>query len=104
MKALESPVTPALLLVAAAYQLYMVVSATGAEWDAFGHLLDESRFVHVTSLDFLTLSALMPFWMNNDAAARGWDKRESYVPFLSLVPVFGPLVYLLLRPKADLPK
>lgn len=50
-------------------------SAGGAWWSDYFKLLDESRFVHVTSLDFATLTALMPFWMDNDATARNWDKR-----------------------------
>ncbi len=29
----------------------------------------------MTSLDFATLTALAPFWMENDAVGRNWDKR-----------------------------
>ena len=60
------------------------------------------RFINVMSLDFLTLTALAPFWMSNDAALRKWDKRDSLLPLLSVLPVFGPVIYLCLRPRAQL--
>jgi hypothetical protein len=58
--------------------------------------------VHVTTLDFMTLTALAPFWMQNDAEARKWGQREQLLPLLSVLPVVGPAVYLLLRPKTDM--
>ena len=63
----------------------------------FGHLFDESRLVHVSSLDFLTLSSLAPFWVANDAAARGW---KGPALALACLPVVGPAAYLCLRPRA----
>ena len=64
--------------------------------------LPPRSFVHTMSLDFLCLTTLAPFWMSNDAQLRGWDKRDSLVPLLSCVPVLGPALYLLLRPRARL--
>lgn len=55
----------------------------------------------VTTLDFLTLTALAPFWMSNDAKLRGWEEREKIIPILSLMPVLGPAIYLVLRPKSS---
>jgi hypothetical protein len=57
--------------------------------------------VHVTSLDFMTLTALAPFWMYNDAEQRQWAQRGQLLPLLSVLPVVGPALYLLLRPKTD---
>ncbi len=54
------------------------------------------------TVDFLTLTTLAPFWMANDAALRKWDKQESLLPILSVLPVFGPVIYLCLRPRAQL--
>eukprot|EP00983_Pelagomonas_calceolata_P067120 1149358-Pelagomonas_calceolata.AAC.3 len=51
------------------------VLAGAASWVEYGRLLDESRLVHVTTLDFLCLTAFAPFWMLNDAEARGWEQR-----------------------------
>lgn len=32
-------------------------------WLQYFQLFDESRFVHVTSIDFLLLTAFVPFWL-----------------------------------------
>lgn len=53
------------------------------------------------SCDFLCLTALAPFWMSNDAQLRRWDKADSLVPLLSCLPLFGPCIYLCLRPRAQ---
>lgn len=55
--------------------------------------------MHVTTLDFLTLTALAPFWMWNDASLRKWGPRDALLPVLSVLPVVGPALYLLLRPR-----
>ena len=64
-----------LLFVARLCARAQAATAGSAVWLDYFKLFDESRFVHVTSLDFATLTALMPFWMDNDATARNWDKR-----------------------------
>ena len=56
--------------------------------------------MHVTTLDFLTLTSLAPFWMANDASVRAWPSRDRWVPLLSAVPVLGPALYLTVRPRA----
>ncbi len=53
----------------------MISFAGPQSWAEFGRLLDESRLVHVTTLDFLCLTAFAPFWMQNDAEARDWEQR-----------------------------
>ncbi|KAF5825717.1 hypothetical protein DUNSADRAFT_7357 [Dunaliella salina] len=80
------------------------VLAGPAAWADYGRLLDESRLVHITTVDFLSVTALAPFWMLNDAEARGWEQRRTLLPILSVLPCLGPAIYLLLRPKTDLSK
>lgn len=60
------------------------------------------RFINVMTVDFLTLSALAPFWMSNDAVLRRWEGRDSLLPLLSVLPVLGPCIYLCLRPRSKL--
>ena len=38
-------------------------------------LFDESRLVHISTIDCCILTALAPFWMSNDAELRGWKDR-----------------------------
>lgn len=101
MRGAETPYMGAALLAGSMYFIGLAATAGSAVWLDYFKLLDESRFVHVTSLDFATLTALMPFWMDNDATARNWDKRSQLVPILSFIPLVGPAVYLILRPKAS---
>lgn len=102
MKGAETPFLPAGLVAAAAYLVYSAVTASPEAWLGYLQFFDESRLIHATSIDFATLTALAPFWMYNDAAARNWEPRDKVLPFLSVLPVVGPALYLLLRPKTDL--
>lgn len=67
----------------------------------FLQLFDESKLVHASTIDFALFTLLTPFWMANDAEGRDWAPRSQLVPLLSFVPVVGPLIYLLLRPKGS---
>ena len=100
LKGLESRVVAIGLAAFAAYTLFSVATAGPAAWSLYFNQFDESRFVHVTTLDFCTLTALCPFWLANDATARNWRYRDAGVPLLSLLPVLGPAIYLVLRPRA----
>ncbi|KAK9823772.1 hypothetical protein WJX72_005409 [[Myrmecia] bisecta] len=101
LKITESRANGILLLVASLVIFGQAATAGGAAWAEYGRLFDESRFVHVTSVDFLTLSCFAPFWMYNDASARQWEPRDKLLPILSLLPVVGPAIYLVLRPRAE---
>jgi hypothetical protein len=100
-RGMESPVLAALALGGGVLCIYQAATAGGAAWVEYGKLLEESRFVHVTTLDFLTLTCLAPFWMYNDAQLRQWGPRDTLLPVLSVIPVVGPALYLLLRPRAQ---
>jgi len=50
-------------------------AAPGQAWAQYIKLFDESRFVHVTTLDCGALTLFCPFWMWNDAQRRGWGAR-----------------------------
>ncbi|KIZ07603.1 hypothetical protein MNEG_0350 [Monoraphidium neglectum] len=102
MKGAETPVLPALLTAGAAFFTFQMATAGGEAWLAFLKLFDQSRLVHATTIDFCLCTLLAPFWMSNDAEGRGWEQRGTLVPLLSLLPLVGPAIYLLLRPKTDL--
>lgn len=72
--------------------------ASGDDWKEFYQYYRESKFIHITSLDFTLLSAFAPFWVYNDMTARKWYDKGSWLLPLSLVPFLGPALYLLLRP------
>ncbi len=100
LKITESPITAVLMTGTAVWLWYNVFTADIYAWVEYSRLFRESRLVHATTLDFFLFTAFAPFWMYNDAAARDWKQRDVGVALLSLLPVLGPSVYLLLRPKA----
>lgn len=98
---MESPVLAWLLLAGSVFCVGQLATAGATSWAEYIRLFQESRLVHVTTVDFLTLSTLAPFWMENDASLRQWDGRDKLLPVLSFIPVIGPALYLCLRPKAE---
>lgn len=100
MRGAETTILPLGALAASIYLVYNAATADGATWVAFLGLFDESRLVHVSTIDLMILAALTPFWMSNDAQLRGWKDRDTLIPILSFLPVLGPALYLVLRPKA----
>lgn len=75
LRVTESRVFAALLFGGALISLAQVALAPSAQWVEFGKLFDESRLVHVSTLDLTVLTLCAPFWMFNDAAQREWEPR-----------------------------
>lgn len=66
-------------------------------WSDFAAQWQTSRFIHVMSLDFCLLCLLPPALLGDDMARRGvQDSRIFWAA--ALIPLFGPLGYLLWRP------
>lgn len=90
-----------LLTLFATYYMGDAVLSGGAAWKEFAELFSTSQLVHVTSLDFLILNLLCPFWLANDAEKRSWDQRDGLGKVLPFIPVVGPAIYITLRPRAQ---
>lgn len=99
LQATESVWLPLALMLGTGGLMTSALSAGIPAWNAYIQYFDESRFVHVMTLDFLALTMSAPFFMSWDANMRNWSQRSFGVPVLSLLPVVGPCVYLMLRPK-----
>jgi len=83
--------------------LCITAALAGADqWTEMFQYARESKFIHVMSIDFLTLSTLAPFWVYNDMATRRWLDKGAWLLPLSLVPYLGPALYLVLRPPLPL--
>lgn len=67
------------------------------DWGDFVQKWQSVRFIHVMSLDFCLLCALVPALLGDDMARRGLDNRAIFWA-ASLIPLLGVLVYLSLRP------
>eukprot|EP00892_Ulva_mutabilis_P004609 jgi/Ulvmu1/251/UM001_0255.1 len=103
LRATESKWLPLITLVSTMALLYKALYAGVPAWNSYFKLFDESKFIHLMTLDFCALTALTPFFLYTDAEKREWGARDVGVPALSFIPLVGPLLYLILRPKAAAP-
>jgi hypothetical protein len=69
------------------------------DWPAFWYEFWTNRFIHGMSLAFVLFGLLFPFptMLGDDMARRGF-KQNSLSGLIAFVPLFGPLLYLCLRP------
>lgn len=70
---------------------------SAGDWPNFIQQWQTNRFINVMSLDFCLLSVLFPALLGDDLARRG-IKNSAIFWVVSLLPLFGPLAYLSLRP------
>ncbi|MBE9051778.1 DUF2834 domain-containing protein [Nostocales cyanobacterium LEGE 11386] len=101
IKLLDSRVIGFVLTIAA---VILVTYGLQGDWGNFVQQWQTNRFIHVMSLDFCLLCLLFPTLLGDDMARRGWQNPQLFW-LIALVPLFGPLMYLCVRPplpKADL--
>jgi hypothetical protein len=73
----------------------LLLGLSQGDWADFVAQWRSDRFIHVMSLDFCVLSLVFPVLLRDDLARRGMDAK--YFWPIALVPLLGPLVYLVLR-------
>ncbi|KAK1292107.1 hypothetical protein QJS10_CPB17g00432 [Acorus calamus] len=95
---LESKITAGLSLAAGLGLIIYAGLANGDTWMEFYQYFRGSKLIHVTSLDFLLMSAFAPFWVYNDMTARKWFDKGSWLLPVALIPFLGPSLYLILCP------
>ena len=70
---------------------------TQGNWADFVSQWQTNRFIHVMSLDFCLLTLLLPVLISDDIDRRNFTNPQA-VKILSLIPLFGGLIYLCIRP------
>ncbi|QCE07027.1 hypothetical protein DEO72_LG9g2042 [Vigna unguiculata] len=63
--------TPISLVAGVAIIIYAGLAGQDV-WKEFYQYFRESKFIHITSIDFIVLSTFAPFWVYNDMTARKW--------------------------------
>ncbi|WP_071189397.1 DUF2834 domain-containing protein [Trichormus sp. NMC-1] len=94
IKLLDSRINGILLTLGAGL---LVAYALQGDWENFVQQWQTSRFIHVMSLDFCMLSLLFPALLGDDMTRRGWKHNQLFWLF-AMIPLFGPLIYLCVRP------
>ncbi|MEH2289420.1 DUF2834 domain-containing protein [Nostoc sp.] len=95
LKLLDSRVTGFVLAVATV--ILIAYGLRAGDWGSFVQEWQTNRFINVMSLDFCILCLLFPALLGDDMARRGW-KNPQFFWLITLIPLFGPLVYLSVRP------
>jgi hypothetical protein len=70
---------------------------TQGNWADFVSQWQTNRFIHVMSLDFCLLTLLLPVLIADDIDRRNFTNPQT-IKLLSLIPLFGGLLYLCIRP------
>ena len=86
------------ILLVCAIALFAYAFLTG-DWNDYVDQFQTKQFVHLISLDFCLMGLILPLTslFENDMARRGLkDSRIFWA--VALLPLFGPLIYLCLRP------
>ncbi|CAA0836998.1 Unknown protein [Striga hermonthica] len=95
---LESKLTAGITLAAGLAIIIYAFSSDVGIWKEFYQYFKGSKFIHIMSIDFCLFSTFAPFWVYNDMTARKWDGKGSWLLPISIIPLLGPALYLLLRP------
>ncbi len=75
----------------------LVYGISRGNWDDFIQQWQTSKFIHVMSLDFCLSILLLPILIRDDIGRRNFANPGT-IQLLSLVPLFGGLIYLCIRP------
>jgi hypothetical protein len=82
-----------ILLLTAFLIIYGLLFGDAAEYVLLFH---SSRFIHIMTLDFIFLSLIAPYGIKLDLN-NSWD-NSSKLWLLGLLPLFGTIIYLCMRP------
>jgi hypothetical protein len=85
------------ILLSIGATILLVYGISNGDWADFGQQWRSSRFIHVMTLDFCLLSLLLPVLISDDLQRRNFTNPTA-IRLLSLMPLFGGLIYLCIRP------
>ncbi len=94
IKVLDSRLTGVALTIGAV--ILVSYGVLQGDWGNFVQQWQTSRFINVMSLDFCLLCLLFPALLGDDMARRNLKNPQLF--WLVLIPLFGPLIYLCVRP------
>ncbi len=78
---------------------FIIWGAVNGNWSDFIEQWHTSQFVHVMTIDFCTLSILLPFAILKDDMDRRGVENQKLFWSIALIPLFGSLIYWCVRPQ-----
>lgn len=98
LKWLDSPVTGLILTLSTLFLLGFALFF--GDWGAFVQTFNSDRFIHAMTIAFFILCLLFPYptLLSDDMARRGLSTDSPLFAVVAFVPLFGPLLYLCIRP------
>ena len=76
----------------------LVYGVFAGNWTDYIQQFLGDRFINGMSLAFCLFCLLFPTVLGDDMARRGWLRDSQLFWVIALIPLFGPLLYLCLRP------
>ncbi|PSB34623.1 hypothetical protein [Chlorogloea sp. CCALA 695] len=76
----------------------LVYGVFAGNWTDYIQQFLGDRFINGMSLAFCLFCLLFPIVLGDDMARRGWLRDSQLFWVIALIPLFGPLLYLCLRP------
>lgn len=78
----------------------LLYGALFGDWAAFAWEFQTNRFIHAMTLAFGLFALLFPYptLLRDDMARRGLTSESQLFWLVALIPLFGPLTYLCVRP------
>ncbi|MER3434453.1 MAG: hypothetical protein C4288_13760 [Leptolyngbya sp. ERB_1_1] len=79
----------------------LLLAIVFGDWSAFIQAFQTDKFIHGMTLAFCLFALLFPYptLLSDDMARRGLTQQSQFFWIVALVPLFGALVYLCLRPR-----
>ena len=97
LKILDSRLTA--IISSASILAFVIWGIVNGNWSDFIAQWRTSQFVHVMTIDFCTLSILLPFTMLKDDMERRGVQNQKLLWLVTLIPLFGSLIYWCIRPQ-----
>jgi hypothetical protein len=86
-------------IVLAVFTVFVVgYGVFAGNWADYIYQFQSDRFINGMSLAFCLFAVLFPTVLGDDMARRGWLKDSQLFWVIALVPLFGALLYLCIRP------
>jgi len=97
LKALDSRLVA--IISSTSILAFIIWGVVNGNWSNFVEQWHTSQFVHVMTIDFCTLSILLPFTILEDDMERRGVEHQKLFWIIALIPLFGSLIYWCVRPQ-----